>query len=121
MNREAKRLGMNDTQFLNPTGLSQQGHYSTARDLAVLSLALLRDFPQYARFYAEKSFTHGRITPGKPQPVAVSDPTVDGLKTGHTDAAGWCIIATVNRPPQVGRRCWARLTRQRGSANRRTD
>jgi len=100
MNREAKRLGMNDTQFLNPTGLSQQGHYSTAHDLAVLSLALLRDFPQYARFYAEKSFTHGRITQENRNRLLFLDPTVDGLKTGHTDAAGWCIIATVNRPPR---------------------
>lgn len=100
MNREAKRLGMNDTQFLNPTGLSQQGHYSTAHDLAVLSLALLRDFPQYTRYYAEKSFTHGRITQQNRNRLLFLDPTVDGLKTGHTDAAGWCLIATVNRPPR---------------------
>jgi len=100
MNREAKRLGMADTQFLNPTGLSQQGHYSTGHDLAVLSLALLRDFPQYARFFAEKSFTHGRITQDNRNRLLALDPTVDGLKTGHTDAAGWCIIATVNRPPR---------------------
>ena len=97
MNREAKRLGMNDTQFLNPTGLSQQGHYSTAHDLAVLSLALLRDFPQYARFYAEKSFTHGRITQENRNRLLFLDPTVDGLKTGHTEAAGYCLIATAKR------------------------
>jgi len=100
MNREAKRLGMDDTQFLNPTGLSQQGHYSTAHDLAVLSLALLRDFPQYTKFYAEKSFTHGRITQENRNRLLFLDPTVDGLKTGHTDSAGWCLIATVNRPPR---------------------
>ena len=76
MNREAKRLGMDDTQFLNPTGLSQQGHYSTAHDLAVLSLALLRDFPQYTKFYAEKSFTHGRITQENRNRLLFLDPTV---------------------------------------------
>ena len=100
MNREAKRLGMNDTQFLNPTGLTQQGHYSTAHDLAVLSLALMRNFPQYIRFYAEKSYTHNRITQENRNRLLFVDPTVDGLKTGHTDAAGWCLIATVNRPPR---------------------
>jgi D-alanyl-D-alanine carboxypeptidase (penicillin-binding protein 5/6) len=100
MNRQAKRLGMNDTQFLNPTGLTQQGHYATAHDLAVLSLALMRDFPQYTRLYAEKSYTHNRITQENRNRLLFVDPTVDGLKTGHTDAAGWCLIATVNRPPR---------------------
>lgn len=100
MNREAKRLGMNDTQFQNPTGLTQQGHYSTAHDLAVLSLALMRNYPQYTKFYAEKSYTHNRITQENRNRLLFVDPTVDGLKTGHTDAAGWCLIGTVNRPPR---------------------
>ena len=100
MNREAKRLGMNDTAFLNPTGLPAQGHYSTAHDLAVLSLALMRDFPQYTRFYSEKTFTYNRITQDNRNRLLFLDPTVDGLKTGHTDAAGWCLISTVNRPPR---------------------
>jgi serine-type D-Ala-D-Ala carboxypeptidase (penicillin-binding protein 5/6) len=100
MNREAKRLGMSDTNFLNPTGLTQQGHYSTAYDLGVLSLALMRDFPQYVKFYAEKSYTHNKITQENRNRLLFLDPTVDGLKTGHTDAAGWCLIATVNRPPR---------------------
>lgn len=100
MNRQARRLGMNDTQFQNPTGLTQQGHYSTAHDLAVLSLALMRDFPQYTKLYAEKSYTHNRIVQENRNRLLFMDPTVDGLKTGHTDAAGWCLIATVNRPPR---------------------
>lgn len=100
MNREAKKLGMEDTQFLNPTGLTQQGHYTTAHDLAILSLALMRNFPQYTKFYAEKSYTHNRIVQENRNRLLFSDPTVDGLKTGHTDAAGWCLIATVNRPPR---------------------
>ena len=100
MNRQAKKLGMADTQFLNPTGLTQQGHYSTGRDLAVLSLAIMRDFPQYTKFYAEKSFTFNKITQENRNRLLFLDPTVDGLKTGHTDAAGWCLIATVNRSPR---------------------
>ena len=100
MNREAKRLGMEDTQFLNPTGLTQQAHYSTAHDLAVLSLALMRNFPQYTPFYAERSYVYNRIKQENRNRLLFSDPTVDGLKTGHTDAAGWCLIATVNRPPR---------------------
>jgi serine-type D-Ala-D-Ala carboxypeptidase (penicillin-binding protein 5/6) len=100
MNREAKKLGMEDTQFLNPTGLTQQGHYSTAHDLAILSLALMRNFPQYTKFYAEKSYTHNRIVQENRNRLLFTDPTVDGLKTGHTDAAGWCLISTVNRPPR---------------------
>ena len=100
MNREAKKLGMTDTQFLNPTGLTQQGHYSTAHDMAVLSLALIRDFPQYMKFYAEKSFTFNKITQENRNRLLFLDPTVDGLKTGHTDAAGWCLITTVSRAPR---------------------
>ena len=100
MNREAKKLGMTDTQFQNPTGLTQQGHYSTAHDLAVLALALMRDFPQYTKFYAEKSFTFNKITQQNRNRLLFLDPTVDGLKTGHTDAAGWCLITTVNRSPR---------------------
>ena len=100
MNRQAKKLGMDDTQFLNPTGLTQQGHHSTAHDLAVLSLALMRDFPQYTKFYAEKSFTFNKITQENRNRLLFLDPTVDGLKTGHTDAAGWCLITTVNRSPR---------------------
>ena len=100
MNREGKRLGMDDTQFLNPTGLTQQGHYSTAHDLAVLSLALMRNFPQYIKFYAEKSYVYNRITQDNRNRLLFTDATVDGLKTGHTEAAGWCLIATANRPPR---------------------
>jgi serine-type D-Ala-D-Ala carboxypeptidase (penicillin-binding protein 5/6) len=100
MNREAKRLGMEDTNFLNPTGLSQQGHYSSAHDMAVLSLALLRDFPQYARFFSEKSFAFGGSVYENRNRLLFADPTVDGMKTGFTDAAGWCLVTTVSRSPR---------------------
>ncbi len=100
MNREAKRLGMTDTNFLNPTGLSQQGHYSTAHDLTVLSLAIMREYPQFLRFFSEKSFTIGTSTYENRNRLLFTDPTVDGLKTGFTDAAGYCLAATVKRGPR---------------------
>ena len=100
MNREAKRLGMNDTNFLNPTGLSQQGHYSTAHDLTVLSLAIMREYPQYVRFFGEKNFAIGGTTYENRNRLLFADPTVDGLKTGFTDAAGYCLAATVKRGPR---------------------
>jgi serine-type D-Ala-D-Ala carboxypeptidase (penicillin-binding protein 5/6) len=100
MNREAKRLGMEDTNFLNPTGLSQQGHYSSAHDLTVLSLALMREYPQYMKFFSEKSFTLGGTTYENRNRMLALDATVDGLKTGFTDAAGWCLVTTVKRAPR---------------------
>jgi serine-type D-Ala-D-Ala carboxypeptidase (penicillin-binding protein 5/6) len=100
MNREAKRLGMADTNFVNPTGLSQQDHYSSAHDIGVLALALMRDFPQYTRFFAEKSFTLGNSTYENRNRLLTLDPTVDGMKTGFTEAAGWSMVTTVNRSPR---------------------
>ncbi len=100
MNREAKRLGMEDTNFLNPTGLSQQGHYSSAHDMTVLSLALMREYPQYMKFFSEKSFTLGGTTYENRNRMLALDATVDGLKTGFTDAAGWCLVTTVKRAPR---------------------
>lgn len=100
MNREAKRLGMQDTNYLNPTGLTQQGHYSTAQDTTILALAILRDYPQYAKYFAEKSFALGKTTYENRNRLLTLDPSVDGMKTGHTDAAGWNMVATVNRSPR---------------------
>jgi D-alanyl-D-alanine carboxypeptidase (penicillin-binding protein 5/6) len=100
MNREAQRLGMKGTRFMNVTGLSEQGHVSTAHDLALLALALDRDFPQYRRFFAERSFSHGGVTIANRNALLASDPTVDGLKTGHTERAGWNLAATATRPPR---------------------
>ncbi len=100
MNREAKRLGMLDTNFLNPSGLSQQGHYSTAYDLTVLALALMREYPQYVKFFSEKSFSIGGNSYENRNRMLFVDPTADGMKTGFTDAAGWCLITTVKRGPR---------------------
>jgi D-alanyl-D-alanine carboxypeptidase (penicillin-binding protein 5/6) len=98
MNREAARLGMASTHFMNPTGLPDAQHYSTAADLYRLSAALIRDFPQqYARYYAVKEFRYNNITQPNRNRLLWLDPSVDGVKTGHTEAAGFCLIGSANR------------------------
>ena len=98
MNREAARLGMANTHFMNATGLPDAQHYSTAADLYKLSAALIRDFPQqYARYYAVKEFRYNNITQANRNRLLWLDPSVDGVKTGHTEAAGFCLIGSANR------------------------
>jgi D-alanyl-D-alanine carboxypeptidase (penicillin-binding protein 5/6) len=100
MNDQAKALGMKSTGYKNPEGLTEPGHTTTARDLSVLATRLMSDFPEYVGFYAIKKYRY----PGTPAAndnnrnlLLFRDPTVDGLKTGHTDAAGYCMIATAKR------------------------
>lgn len=108
MNAQAKALGMKSTGFRNPEGLTEPGHITTARDLSVLASRLMQDFPQYVSYYAIKKYRY----PGTPASnennrnlLLLRDPSVDGLKTGHTDAAGFCLIATAKREaPGVGQR-----------------
>jgi D-alanyl-D-alanine carboxypeptidase (penicillin-binding protein 5/6) len=101
MNREAQRLGMNATSFRNSTGLPDPQHYTTARDLSLLASALIRDFPEeYARYYSMKEFRYGNITQPNRNRLLWVDPTVDGVKTGHTDAAGFCLISSARRGPR---------------------
>ena len=108
MNEQAKALGMKATSYKNPEGLTEPGHITTARDLSILSVRLLRDFPEYAHYDALKKYHY----PGTPESnnsnrnlLLFRDPTVDGMKTGHTDAAGYCLIATAKRDfPSVGSR-----------------
>jgi D-alanyl-D-alanine carboxypeptidase (penicillin-binding protein 5/6) len=98
MNREAARLGLRDTRFANATGLPHAQHYSTARDLARLAAALIRDFPgEYARYYMMKEFRHNDITQMNRNRLLWLDPSVDGVKTGYTEAAGYCLIASSER------------------------
>lgn len=98
MNQEAARLGMQNTHFTNATGLPDPGHYSTAADLALLAAALVRDFPdQYKRLYALKEYTYNNIRQGNRNRLLWMDPYVDGMKTGHTAAAGYCLIASARR------------------------
>ena len=101
MNREAARLGMANSHFANATGLPDVKHYSTARDLYILAAAVIGDFPEeYARYYAIKEFRYNNITQPNRNRLLWLDPTVDGVKTGHTDAAGYCLIASSKRGPR---------------------
>ncbi len=97
MNAEAARLGMVNTRYTNSTGLSHAQHHSTAADLARLAAALIRDYPEYYPFYAQKEFRYNNITQPNRNRLLWTDPFVDGIKTGHTDAAGWCLIASARR------------------------
>jgi D-alanyl-D-alanine carboxypeptidase (penicillin-binding protein 5/6) len=101
MGREAGRLGMKNTKFMNSTGLPDPQHYSTARDLALLAAALIRDFPEpYARYYSQREFRYANITQPNRNRLLWLDPTVDGVKTGYTEAAGYCLIASSKRGPR---------------------
>jgi serine-type D-Ala-D-Ala carboxypeptidase (penicillin-binding protein 5/6) len=98
MNREAERLGMKNTHFTNASGLPHPEHYSTAQDLYALTAALIRDFPEfYGRYYAQKEFRYNKITQPNRNRLLWVDPTVDGVKTGHTEAAGYCLVASSKR------------------------
>jgi D-alanyl-D-alanine carboxypeptidase (penicillin-binding protein 5/6) len=98
MNREAERLGMKGTRFANATGLPHAQHYSTANDLHLLTAALIRDFPrEYATYYAQKEFRYNNITQPNRNRLLWLDPSVDGVKTGQTAAAGYCLIASAQR------------------------
>ncbi len=101
MNREAQRLGMKNTRFMNASGLPDAQHYSTARDLYLLAAALIRDFPtDYATYYSQKEFRYNNITQMNRNRLLWLDSTVDGMKTGYTEAAGYCMIASSVRGPR---------------------
>ena len=97
MNDQAARLGMTHTHFANATGLADQHHYSTVGDLSLLAVALIRDFPEYFPMYAIKEYTYNGITQRNRNELLFRDPFVDGVKTGYTEAAGYCLIATAQR------------------------
>ena len=98
MNREAARLGMKGSRFMNASGLPDAQHYTTAQDLYLLAAALIRDFPsEYGQYYAQKEFRYNNITQPNRNRLLWIDPTVDGVKTGHTEAAGYCLIASSQR------------------------
>jgi D-alanyl-D-alanine carboxypeptidase (penicillin-binding protein 5/6) len=109
MNQQAKALGMKNTSFKNPEGLTAPGHTTTARDLSILATRLMQDFPDYVAYYKIQKYRYqGTPTANDTNrnTLLFRDPTVDGLKTGHTDAAGYCLIATAKRdfPNLPGRR-----------------
>lgn len=97
MNQEAARLGMKDSHFKNATGMPDPEHLTTAYDLAILARSIIRDSSKYYPIYAEKEFTFNRIKQGNRNALLYTDPSVDGLKTGHTDDAGYCLTASAKR------------------------
>ncbi|WP_330908538.1 D-alanyl-D-alanine carboxypeptidase family protein [Ramlibacter sp.] len=97
MNAEAKRLGMTHTNFVNATGLPDPAHKASARDLAILARAIIRESSEYYPIYAERDFTYNKIKQGNRNALLYTDPTVDGLKTGHTADAGYCLVTSSKR------------------------
>jgi D-alanyl-D-alanine carboxypeptidase (penicillin-binding protein 5/6) len=102
MNREAQRMGMRNTSFRNATGLPDPQHYTTARDLAILATRLIQDFPQNYSLYSQKEYTYNNIRQPNRNRLLFIDPSVDGVKTGHTEAAGYCLIASSRREQPGG-------------------
>ncbi|CAM5187194.1 serine-type D-Ala-D-Ala carboxypeptidase OS=Castellaniella defragrans OX=75697 GN=HNR28_000178 PE=3 SV=1 [Castellaniella defragrans] len=97
MNQEAQKLGMAHTHYVNSTGLPDPNHVTTVQDLAILARALVRRFPQYMHYFSQKEFVWNNIKQSNRNRLLWADQTVDGLKTGHTQAAGYCLIATALR------------------------
>lgn len=94
MNRHAERLGMHNSHFVNATGLPAKNHYTTANDLATLAKAIINDYPEHYKLYAEKDFSYNGIKQPNRNRLLWRDSTVDGLKTGHTNEAGYCLVAS---------------------------
>lgn len=97
MNKYAKNLGMENTHFMNATGLPHPDHYTSAHDLAILTKALITKFPEEYKWYSDKKFTFNGITQYNRNKLLWQDPTVDGLKTGHTESAGYCLVSSAKR------------------------
>ena len=97
MNREAQRLGLKDTHFVNATGLPHPQHYSTGRDIAELAAAVIRDFPGRYPLYSQREYRYNNITQANRNRLLWADPTVDGMKTGYTENAGYCLVTSGKR------------------------
>ncbi len=104
MNRQAQSFGLKNTSFKNVTGLTEAGHKSTARDLAVIATHIIRDFPEFYTYYSLKDFKYNNISQPNRNLLLRRDPTVDGMKTGYTEAAGYCLIASAQRDFPNGKR-----------------
>ena len=103
MNRQAAAFGLKNTVFKNVTGLTEAGHHSSARDLAVIATHIIRDYPEFFAYYSIKEYKYNNINQPNRNLLLRRDPSVDGLKTGYTDAAGYCLIATAQREfPNLG-------------------
>lgn len=97
MNAAAQKLGMQNTVFKNPHGLPARGHYTSARDLAVLAKAIIEEFPDFYGIYAEREFSYNGIAQNNRNALLSRDPSVDGLKTGYTESAGYCVVTSAQR------------------------
>jgi serine-type D-Ala-D-Ala carboxypeptidase (penicillin-binding protein 5/6) len=97
MNEQAKRLGMNDTHYMNATGLPNAQHLTTVQDLAILAQRMIEDHPKEYGYYQMREFTYNKIKQSNRNRLLWADPSVDGMKTGHTDAAGYCLISSAQR------------------------
>lgn len=97
MNKKAAQLGLNNTHFMNVTGLPDAKHFSSAYDVALLSMAIIKEFPEYYSWYKEKEYTHNEITQYNRNKLLWRDKSVDGLKTGHTSSAGYCLAGSALR------------------------
>ncbi len=104
MNKEAERMGLKATRFANPHGLPSSDNYSTAQDLSQLAQRVILDFPEFYKIDSVKSFTYNKITQPNRNRLLWLDPTVDGMKTGHTEGAGFCMIASAKRSTGTGER-----------------
>jgi D-alanyl-D-alanine carboxypeptidase (penicillin-binding protein 5/6) len=97
MNEYAKRIGMRASNFENSDGLPSPNHFTTARDISILANALINEFPDYYQWYSLREFTYDNITQHNRNGLLLRDPTVDGMKTGHTDSAGYCLVTSAKR------------------------
>ncbi len=104
MNRQAQAWGLKNTEFKNVTGMTEPGHKSSARDLAVIASHIISDFPEHYAYYSQRDYTYNKIRQDNRNLLLRRDPTVDGMKTGYTDAAGYCLIASASRDFPNGRR-----------------
>ena len=104
MNKQAQAWGLKNTQFRNVTGLTEAGHYSSARDVAVVASKIINDFPEFYTLYSVRQFTYNKIKQDNRNLLLGRDPSVDGMKTGYTDAAGYCLVASAVRDMPNGKR-----------------
>lgn len=100
MNKQAARMGLAGSHFVNSTGLPDPQHYTTARDLAVLAASVIREFPDFFPLYSMREYRYNNITQYNRNRLLGTDPTVDGMKTGFHESAGYCLVATASRPPR---------------------
>jgi D-alanyl-D-alanine carboxypeptidase (penicillin-binding protein 5/6) len=104
MNRQTQAWGLKNTQFKNPTGMSEPGHYSSARDLSVIATRVMQDHPSFYGYYKERDFSFNKIRQENRNMLLARDPSVDGMKTGYTEAAGYCLVSSAQRAFPNGNR-----------------